>query len=962
MKKLLLIPILLLCLPIVLAANTYCIALDSGTVCMNTTSMSLGTQNVCTDTNGLCVGVGGDTNETVRVGRIVSTNCTGQVVAGFYSNGTGWCEADDTGALAAGKEGDGIYLYNDSTIMYFNETKLNATIDARDTDTTYTNGTGLNLTGTTFSILQLLYNNWNLAYSWGNHAIAGYLTSYTETDPSWSANYTNGYNKTAWDTAYSWGDHSGAGYLTVESDPTWAGNSSLVLYTSQVTTCNSGNYSAFNGTNFICSPDQNTGSGAGGHTGTGYLYNDTTYMYLNETLLNATIDARDTDTYNTSAQMIAATNNTLNALSVACGNVTGATSNLCTITGGADTNETPRVNNITASNCSTLGDYHVAGFYTNGTAFCDADTTGAGAGDGTGGWTNTSTTTSTSLVVNITDNMADNPLNIVNGTDVMFSIQPSGAPIMNKGSGYNLVAAGVNAGPPSTWVPTNDYGTVSLGHDSLTSLTTGSGNFGMGGYSLQDCTTCSWSVGLGVYTLSNNIDGDGNIGIGYYAGNSLNTGSDNNIAIGRGAMSSVAVASGADENIGIGSDALDSLTDGDNNVAVGLSAGNTLSTGKYNSILGGGALKYTAAGNGNTAVGYFAGNNNNAGDYNTYLGYQAGGYGATKNSQSRNTMIGYRSGLSTTTATNNILIGYLAGDALTTGDYNIVIGDDIDVPNATSNYQLNIGGLITGITSGATSGVTIASPASTGVPLTLKGAAAQSANLQEWKNSAGTTLALVDENGYLGIGSDVANPGQALHIDGRIRLEAGAQNGDIYLDTNGRILFDSITAFIPFYHLIINSSGTEVSLGHRLGTSTITLGESTLGPTLQLYGETHATYPGKAYLRTGTDSGSNAFYADSDGTISFGSVSDYQAQIAINNTNGSNKGLIIQGAAAQSANLQEWQNSTGGVMASVQADGDFNLTRTGQCIYMPGGGRLCGNTTCTTIYSPDGLSKVEACN
>lgn len=37
----------------------------------------------------------------------------------------------------------------------------------------------------------------------------GYLTSYTETDPTWAANYTNGYNKTAWDTAYSWGDHSG---------------------------------------------------------------------------------------------------------------------------------------------------------------------------------------------------------------------------------------------------------------------------------------------------------------------------------------------------------------------------------------------------------------------------------------------------------------------------------------------------------------------------------------------------------------------------------------------------------------------------------------------------------------------------------------------------------------------------------------------------------------------------------
>jgi len=31
--------------------------------------------------------------------------------------------------------------------------------------------------------------NWNSAYGWGNHASAGYWTSYTETDPSYSAKF-----------------------------------------------------------------------------------------------------------------------------------------------------------------------------------------------------------------------------------------------------------------------------------------------------------------------------------------------------------------------------------------------------------------------------------------------------------------------------------------------------------------------------------------------------------------------------------------------------------------------------------------------------------------------------------------------------------------------------------------------------------------------------------------------------
>lgn len=46
--------------------------------------------------------------------------------------------------------------------------------------------------------------------------------------------------------------------------------------------------------------------------------------------------------------------------------------------------------------------------------------------------------------------------------------------------------------------------------------------------------------------------------------------------------------------------------------------------------------------------------------------------------------------------------------------------------------------------------------------LLVKGAASQSANLQEWQNSAGTVLSSIDENGYLGIGT--SDPQYELHI------------------------------------------------------------------------------------------------------------------------------------------------------------------------------------------------------
>jgi hypothetical protein len=67
-------------------------------------------------------------------------------------------------------------------------------------------------------------DNWNTAYGWDDHSAAGYLTTYTETDPVFIAHAANGItstNITNWTTAFGWGDHSTAGYLTsyTETDP-----------------------------------------------------------------------------------------------------------------------------------------------------------------------------------------------------------------------------------------------------------------------------------------------------------------------------------------------------------------------------------------------------------------------------------------------------------------------------------------------------------------------------------------------------------------------------------------------------------------------------------------------------------------------------------------------------------------------------------------------------------------------
>ncbi|MFZ9728919.1 MAG: hypothetical protein ACO3CD_07900, partial [Candidatus Nanopelagicaceae bacterium] len=59
--------------------------------------------------------------------------------------------------------------------------------------------------------------NWNTAYGWGDHSTEGYLTSFTETDPVFSASIAAGISGTEvanWNTAFGWGDHSVEGYIT----------------------------------------------------------------------------------------------------------------------------------------------------------------------------------------------------------------------------------------------------------------------------------------------------------------------------------------------------------------------------------------------------------------------------------------------------------------------------------------------------------------------------------------------------------------------------------------------------------------------------------------------------------------------------------------------------------------------------------------------------------------------------
>jgi uncharacterized protein (TIGR02145 family) len=133
-----------------------------------------------------------------------------------------------------------------------------------ESDPVFTAHTAYAITGTNIS-------NWNTAYGWGDHSTEGYLTSYSETDPVFTAHTAygiTGTNTSQWNTAYGWGDHSTEGYITSysETDPVFTAHTAYGI----------------TGTN---TSQWNTAYGWGDHSTEGYLtsYSETDPVFTAHT-------------------------------------------------------------------------------------------------------------------------------------------------------------------------------------------------------------------------------------------------------------------------------------------------------------------------------------------------------------------------------------------------------------------------------------------------------------------------------------------------------------------------------------------------------------------------------------------------------------------------------------------------------------------------------------------------------
>jgi|GEM_PF-1925326 len=184
----------------------------------------------------------------------------------------------------------GFYYYNGSAWT------LIGTGSGSESDPVFTASPANDITNTNIS-------NWNIAFGWGNHASAGYLTSLSETDPVFGAHAAygiTGTNMTNWSSAYGWGNHALAGYLTAaslsETDPVFLASPSFGITSDDITTWNGLVSSQW--TNSTDDIYFNTGNVAIGTTTPGaYKLNVAGSINGTSVLVNGVAVASSTDTY-----------------------------------------------------------------------------------------------------------------------------------------------------------------------------------------------------------------------------------------------------------------------------------------------------------------------------------------------------------------------------------------------------------------------------------------------------------------------------------------------------------------------------------------------------------------------------------------------------------------------------------------------------------------------------------------
>jgi hypothetical protein len=195
-----------------------------------------------------------------------------------------------------------------------------------------------------------------------------------------------------------------------------------------------------------------------------------------------------------------------------------------------------------------------------------------------------------------------------------------------------------------------------------------------------------------------------------------------------------------------------------------------------------------------------------------------------------------------------------------------------------------------------------------------------------WTSSTNLgTGTLYDDGTNVGIG--LTNPSAFMHIKMNttdstvygLKIENSAGGNLMYVRGNGAIYFGSGSLTTQ---VIIDSTNVYAGFyGNSYSSDTDNIIK-------------YKDWSGNQRMTLDMSSGTNGKLGITDTTP--------DAQLDVEIALASNTGLIVQGAASQTANLTEWRNSSGSALSYIDANGYF---KTGECNGGYSEGQLCYNST-----------------
>jgi hypothetical protein len=221
--------------------------------------------------------------------------------------------------------------------------------------------------------------------------------------------------------------------------------------------------------------------------------------------------------------------------------------------------------------------------------------------------------------------------------------------------------------------------------------------------------------------------------------------------------------------------------------------------------------------------------------------------------------------------------------------------------------------------------------------LYIRGAASQTANLQEWQNSAGTVLWSVTAGGRIvgasgtsgalfdiktggGVGASIQSSfstqtSNLLQLLNSSSTVLGGRNANAQIFTGSTT---SITSNVGGATTAASGDGTTATLTMTSATN-LAVGDIVVvaGVTPTGYNTTGSVVTAVSNSGTFTVSYANA----TTGSHPVAGTVSTPAQASITPRSAGTIGLIVKGVASQATNLQEWQNSSGTTVARISSNG-----------------------------------------